>query len=96
MEGDPPPLIMWTKDGHNIYSGWIRFRILRMGLKIKEVEVDDTGTYICKATNGFGSVNINYTLIVIGEYGWFLSIGFYDLLLCRFVSPLKTWALEHF
>lgn len=70
VEGDPPPLIMWTKDGRNIHSGWIRFRILRVGLKIKEVEADDSGTYICKATNGFGSVNINYTLIVIGECRW--------------------------
>uniref|UniRef100_A0A674N9V8 Fibroblast growth factor receptor-like 1 n=1 Tax=Takifugu rubripes TaxID=31033 RepID=A0A674N9V8_TAKRU len=67
VEGDPPPLIMWTKDGRNIHSGWIRFRILRMGLKIKEVEADDSGTYICKATNGFGSVNINHTLIVIDD-----------------------------
>ncbi|XP_077477731.1 fibroblast growth factor receptor-like 1 [Stigmatopora argus] len=67
VEGDPPPLVMWTKDGRNIHSGWIRFRILRMGLKVKEVEADDTGTYICKATNGFGSVNINYTLIVIDD-----------------------------
>ncbi|XP_028995100.1 fibroblast growth factor receptor-like 1 [Betta splendens] len=67
VEGDPPPLIMWTKDGRNIHSGWTRFRILRMGLKIKEVEADDAGTYICKATNGFGSVNVNYTLIVIDD-----------------------------
>lgn len=73
VEGDPPPLLMWTKDGRNIHSGWIRFRILRMGLKIKEVEADDTGTYICKATNGFGSVNINYTLIVIGECMYFIT-----------------------
>ena len=67
VNGDPPPLIMWTKDGRNIHSGWTRFRILRLGLKIKEVEAEDAGTYVCKATNGFGSVNINYTLIVIGK-----------------------------
>uniref|UniRef100_W5MYE9 Fibroblast growth factor receptor-like 1 n=1 Tax=Lepisosteus oculatus TaxID=7918 RepID=W5MYE9_LEPOC len=67
VEGDPPPLIMWTKDGRNIHSGWMRFRILRQGLKIKEVEAEDAGTFVCKATNGFGSVNINYTLIVIDD-----------------------------
>ncbi|XP_048827569.1 fibroblast growth factor receptor-like 1a [Brienomyrus brachyistius] len=67
VEGDPPPLIMWTKDGRNIHSGWTRFRMLRQGLKIKEVEAEDAGTFVCKATNGFGSVNINYTLIVIDD-----------------------------
>uniref|UniRef100_A0A8D0AIK4 Fibroblast growth factor receptor-like 1 n=1 Tax=Sander lucioperca TaxID=283035 RepID=A0A8D0AIK4_SANLU len=69
VEGDPPPLIMWTKDGRNIHSGWTRFRVLQHALRIKEVETEDAGTYICKATNGFGSVNINYTLIVIGKGG---------------------------
>ncbi|KAM6961156.1 LOW QUALITY PROTEIN: fibroblast growth factor receptor-like 1 [Aplochiton taeniatus] len=69
VDGDPLPLIMWTKDGRNIHSGWTRFRILRLGLKIKEVEAEDAGSYICKATNGFGSVNINYTLIVIDDSG---------------------------
>ncbi|KAJ8387384.1 hypothetical protein AAFF_G00157610 [Aldrovandia affinis] len=67
VEGDPPPLIMWTKDGRNIHSGWMRFRVLRQGLKIKEVEAEDAGTFVCKATNGFGSVNLNYTLIVIDD-----------------------------
>lgn len=67
VEGDPPPLTMWMKDGRTIHSGWTRFRILQQGLKIKEVESEDAGTYICKATNGFGSTNVNYTLIVIGE-----------------------------
>uniref|UniRef100_A0A3Q4H9X6 Fibroblast growth factor receptor-like 1 n=1 Tax=Neolamprologus brichardi TaxID=32507 RepID=A0A3Q4H9X6_NEOBR len=65
VEGDPPPLIMWTKDGRNIHRGWTRFRVSQHALRIKEVEMDDAGTYICKATNGFGSVNVNYTLIVI-------------------------------
>ncbi|MEQ2160950.1 Fibroblast growth factor receptor-like 1 [Goodea atripinnis] len=68
VEADPPPLIRWTKDGRSIHSSWIRFRELRMGLKIKEVEAEDAGTFNCQATNGFGSVNVNYTLIIIGEY----------------------------
>ncbi|XP_042199334.1 fibroblast growth factor receptor-like 1a isoform X2 [Callorhinchus milii] len=67
VEGDPPPLTMWTKDGRTIHSGWTRFRVRRQGLKIKEVEAEDAGTYICKATNGFGSINLNYTLIVIND-----------------------------
>ncbi|KAL0973959.1 hypothetical protein UPYG_G00213430 [Umbra pygmaea] len=67
VEGDPPPLIMWTKDGRNIHSGWMRFRVLQQALRIKDVEAEDAGTFICKATNGFGSVNINYTLIVIDD-----------------------------
>nr|XP_046151020.1 fibroblast growth factor receptor-like 1 isoform X1 [Oncorhynchus gorbuscha] len=67
VEGDPPPLIMWTKDGRNIHSGWMRFRVLQQALRIKDVEGEDSGTFICKATNGFGSVNINYTLIVIDD-----------------------------
>ncbi|XP_066505037.1 fibroblast growth factor receptor-like 1a [Hoplias malabaricus] len=69
VEGDPAPLIMWTKDGRNIHSGWTRFRVLQNTLRIKQVENQDAGTFICKATNGFGSVNINYTLIVIDDSG---------------------------
>ncbi|KAM6977857.1 fibroblast growth factor receptor-like 1a [Aplochiton taeniatus] len=67
VEGDPPPLIMWTKDNRNIHSGWTRFRVLQHALRIKQVEPEDAGTFVCKATNGFGSVNINYTLIVIDD-----------------------------
>ncbi|XP_056456039.1 fibroblast growth factor receptor-like 1a isoform X2 [Gadus chalcogrammus] len=67
VEGDPPALIMWTKDGRNIHSGWSRFRVLPLALRIKAVETEDAGTYVCKAANGFGSVNINYTLIVIDD-----------------------------
>ncbi|XP_044537716.1 fibroblast growth factor receptor-like 1 [Gracilinanus agilis] len=67
VEGDPPPLTMWTKDGRTIHSGWARFRVLPQGLKIKEVERGDAGTYVCKATNGFGSLSVNYTLIVMDD-----------------------------
>lgn len=67
VEGDPPPLTMWTKDGRTIHSGWSRFRVLPQGLKVKEVEAEDAGVYVCKATNGFGSLSVNYTLIIMGQ-----------------------------
>ncbi|CAN0007549.1 unnamed protein product [Lampetra fluviatilis] len=65
VTGDPPPLTMWTKDGRTVHGGWTRLRVLRHGLKIEEAEVDDAGVYVCKAANGFGSVSLNYTLVVI-------------------------------
>uniref|UniRef100_A0A3Q2CMC6 Fibroblast growth factor receptor-like 1 n=1 Tax=Cyprinodon variegatus TaxID=28743 RepID=A0A3Q2CMC6_CYPVA len=65
VEGDPLPIMIWSKDGRNINGGWTRFKVLQHSLRIKEVETDDAGTYICRAINGFGSANINYTLIVI-------------------------------
>lgn len=67
VEGDPPPLTMWTKDGRTVHSGWSRFRVLPQGLKVKEVEAEDAGVYVCKATNGFGSLSVNYTLIVMDD-----------------------------
>lgn len=67
VEGDPPPLTMWTKDGRTIHGGWSRFRVLPQGLRVKEVEREDAGAYVCKATNGFGSLSVNYTLIVMGQ-----------------------------
>lgn len=69
VEGDPPPLTMWTKDGRTIHGGWSRFRVLPQGLRVKEVEREDAGAYVCKATNGFGSLSVNYTLIVMGAWG---------------------------
>ncbi|XP_041368965.1 fibroblast growth factor receptor-like 1 [Gigantopelta aegis] len=65
---DPLPMMQWRKDGRTIHSGWTRFKVSQDGqLRIKEVEMDDAGTYLCKATNGFGHVNVNYTLIVVDD-----------------------------
>ncbi|CAI9733590.1 fibroblast growth factor receptor-like 1 [Octopus vulgaris] len=61
----PPPYMQWSKDGHTINIAWERFRIQEMGLRIKDVEIEDSGLYTCKATNGFGSVQLNFTLTVI-------------------------------
>uniref|UniRef100_UPI00358F4C28 fibroblast growth factor receptor-like 1 isoform X1 n=1 Tax=Myxine glutinosa TaxID=7769 RepID=UPI00358F4C28 len=67
VEADPPPLIMWTKDGRNIHGGWTRYRVLRDGLRIAALEQDDAGSFVCRATNGFGSVAVNYSLDVLEE-----------------------------
>ncbi|XP_073676320.1 fibroblast growth factor receptor-like 1b [Garra rufa] len=68
VEGDPPPLVLWVKDGRNVNQGWSRYKVLKQSLKIKEVELEDAGVYICRVTNGFGSLALNFTLIVIDNY----------------------------
>ncbi len=65
VEADPPPLLQWTKDDESINGMWDRHRMLSRALKIKDAVIADTGTYICKATNGFGSVNVDYRLYVL-------------------------------
>ncbi|XP_050395678.1 fibroblast growth factor receptor-like 1 [Patella vulgata] len=68
VEADPPPLMQWNKNNHNIPNGWTRFKVSQDGqLRIREIEMDDAGTYVCKAINGFGNIKINYTLIVVDE-----------------------------
>ncbi|XP_035222882.1 fibroblast growth factor receptor-like 1 [Stegodyphus dumicola] len=59
----------WYKDKESIntYPGQ-KMRILTNGaLRIKETIFDDTGVYKCRAVNGFGSVEFNTTLLVIGS-----------------------------
>ncbi|KAK1804016.1 hypothetical protein P4O66_020001, partial [Electrophorus voltai] len=65
VEGDPAPLVVWVKDGRTVHAGWGRFHVRRHSLRIMEVEVEDSGIYACHAANGFGSVSLNFTLIVI-------------------------------
>lgn len=66
MSGHPVPLIDWTKDKEAITSyGWVRFKLAKKSLKIKDVTKEDTGIYVCKGTNGFGSEEIRIDLIVI-------------------------------
>ena len=36
-------------------------------LKIKNVNEDDTGVFVCKGINGFGSDTVRVELIIVGE-----------------------------
>lgn len=64
---DPPAIMEWSKEGQPIHSGWERFKVVDTGLRIKEIEGEDAGYYNCKATNGYGSVTLNFTLTVLPE-----------------------------
>lgn len=67
VRGHPSPMVKWTKEGEVIDYSWSRFRVNnhKRSMKIKGVVKEDTGYYLCKAINGFGSVEIKVELIVI-------------------------------
>jgi len=58
--------IDWTRDDKSLPEVDARMRVTNSGtLRIKDVQPDDTGLYVCKAVNGFGSVEIGSNLIVL-------------------------------
>ncbi|KAH0956722.1 hypothetical protein HN011_007833 [Eciton burchellii] len=64
-EAAPRPKFIWKKDGNVIGSGGRR-RILETGnLIISPVSRDDEGTYVCTATNQYGSDETRGRLIVL-------------------------------
>lgn len=65
---NPPALTMWQKDGETINSIWERFKVKEAGLRIENVVEEDSGTYTCRGTNGFGTVSIVFTVKVVGRY----------------------------
>lgn len=75
VEGDPFPFIEWKKDGESINELWDNHKVMKDGsLRIKDIEVENAGKYVCKATNGFGSISVNYTLVVVGKLIVFCKI----------------------
>ena len=72
VEANPEPLFEWTKDGESINAGWERYRKSTRGaLRIKDAVAEDSGRYVCKATNGFGSVDVKYTVYVMRKFSLF-------------------------
>lgn len=60
----PGALFAWFKGTDMIHDGWVRHRILNVALKIKDLELTDSGIYVCQATNGFGTAQASFTLYV--------------------------------
>lgn len=46
--------------------GWDRYRVRAddWTLSVRDVQLDDTGIFTCRATNGFGSIDITYLVYV--------------------------------
>ena len=83
ITGNPQPLIEWTKNGETIDFTWTRYKTnTKKGfLKIlKPLDSDlDSGVFICKGINGFGTEQVQIELIVKGIFlfinpQWFLII----------------------
>jgi len=51
----PTALVEWWKDRHRIHDGWVRHRSVNGTLRVRDVQLSDSGRYTCEATNGFGS-----------------------------------------
>jgi len=66
VKANPPALVTWYKDGGTIHLGWDRYRVRAddWTLSVRDVQLDDTGIFTCRATNGFGSIDITYLVYV--------------------------------
>ena len=65
VEGNPLPWIEWYKGSEAIDYQWTRYRTNKRSLKIKEVDLSDSGVFTCKGINGFGKEQIEISLVVI-------------------------------
>lgn len=58
ISGNPKPIIEWYQDDQLIHPMRDRFRTSRKSLKIKGVNLADSGIFECKGVNGFGSLSV--------------------------------------
>ncbi|KAL7984810.1 hypothetical protein Chor_003380, partial [Crotalus horridus] len=64
--GIPTPTISWLKDGQTLSSNFhVIFENQKMGLRILNSEVNDTGRYTCIASNEAGEDNQHFILKVL-------------------------------
>ena len=71
ISGIPQPSIIWYKDDFPLLD-WPYDDMRLLGnerrLEVSNAQVDDGGTYTCKATNPAGQVKQEFTLTVQGEW----------------------------
>ena len=67
----------WKKDSETIddYT-WDRLTPAGRILKIRDVAKEDSGEYVCRGINGYGSEDVTIELFVIGEIKFFQEYTF--------------------
>jgi len=63
-------MVRWYKGEDLIDQFWTRYKVSKdssLSLRIKDIELEDAGIFICKVSNGFGNIEFNFTLTVYGE-----------------------------
>jgi len=65
VAGKPTPMLEWSKDGDKVDFMWERYKAGKRGLRIRNLNEDDTGVFTCKAVNGFGSAVVRVELVVV-------------------------------
>ncbi|XP_069041497.1 leucine-rich repeat and immunoglobulin-like domain-containing nogo receptor-interacting protein 4b [Lepisosteus oculatus] len=66
-DGDPPPAVAWLTPRQTRLSPAGRIRVLANGtLEVRYAQAQDSGTYLCVASNAAGSDNLSVSLQVRG------------------------------
>ena len=70
-DGNPRPHVRWVKDGevtlestedeHDSHKR-------KWTLKLRNLQEEDSGNYVCFVSNRLGTINFTYSLEVIGRY----------------------------
>ena len=90
--GDAAPIMTWFKDGDELSAvGWERYRVRHDALYVRDTEPTDSGVFVCQATNGFGSVDVKYLVLVLAGHIKTSQVAFNKELHKRtFVVPIGT------
>lgn len=65
VTGDPPPYLVWYRNNETISSSTPRLSVMKNSLTIRDVELNDSDVYFCKAYNDHGVLWKNFTVKVI-------------------------------